>query len=510
MTSPSAALAGLPRDAATGTAGATRGAVRGDRRVPLLVSGPPTVLALAVVLSGVGHRQLWRDEHATWWASTLSYPDLGRLTGHIDVVLTPFYVVMHLWTALVGTSPAALRLPGALAMAASAGLLALLGRQLSDARTGLVAGLLFAVLPTVTRYGQEARPYAFAVLFALLATLVLLRALDRPSLGRWTLYALALALTGFSHLVALSVLPAHAVAVVRARRAGDPIAHWAFGCATVLGTSAVVPMATEGAGQVGQIAWNNPVLSDLAEYPVELLGSWSAAVAVLGLGAVGLLTAGRRGAVPGVWALLPPVLTFVTSDRLHLFLPRYLLFTVPAWLLLAAAGAVRCADVVTGAARTGRRGRVTGALLLAGAVAGFAVQVWPAVLAARQDLSGEPDFAGAGRVVRAAQRPGDGILYSGVFGERKAMAYELRGGTRPDDVLARRTARQTGSYAAVECDVPADCLSGRRRLWLVSTGLGATRTPLRASTAAVLDERYRVVRTERLRHVTVRLLERRR
>jgi mannosyltransferase len=479
------------------------------RWIPFLVFLLPTAVVLACVMPGIGHRQLWRDEHCTWWASSIRYPELGLLIQHIDVVFAPFYALMHAWVLLAGTSPAALRLPEGLAMAASAGLLGLVGRQMFTPRAGLVAGLLFALVPTVTRYGQEARPYAFAVFFSLLATLLLLRALQRPTLKLWTLYTLAITLTGLSHLVALCVVAAHAVAVLRARRGGDHFVHWAFGCAVVMGTSTVIPMIAKGSGQARQIALNNATSRDLVTYPMELFGSWFAGGVVMGLGVVGLLTAGRKvAAVPAVWAVLPPVLTFLTSDRLHLFLPRYLLFTVPAWLLLAAAGADRCADALTRAARTGRQRRLAGGALLTAAVAVFALQMWPAVATVRQDLPGEPDFAAAGRIVTAGQRAGDGILYNGTFEVRKAMAYELRDRARPEDVMMKLTPQQAGLYSAHECDVPATCLADRRRLWLVSTALGDARADMRPGTAAALAG-FEVVRTERLRNLTVQLLQRR-
>ncbi|MFC7261027.1 glycosyltransferase family 39 protein [Streptomyces lutosisoli] len=503
MTSSTPNLVRPPR--ATGTAAADRPAR--ERWAALLVFLLPMAVAMTWVLPSIGHRQLWRDEHCTWWASSIGYPDLGFLIEHIDVVFTPFYASMHVWIALVGTSPTALRLPEGLAMAASAGLLGLIGRQLFTRRAGLLAGLLFALVPTVTRYGQEARPYAFAVLFSLLATFLLLRALERPTLRIWTLYALAVSLTGLSHLVALSVVAAHGVAVLRARRGGHHFVHWAFGCAVVMGTSALLPMVAKGSGQAGQIAWNEASLLDVATYPRDLFGSWFAGAVVMGLGVVGLLMAGHKAVMPAVWAALPPALTFLTSDRLHLFLPRYLLFTIPAWLLLAAAGADRCAEGLIRLRWMGRRGRAAGWVLVTGAVAGFAFQVFPAVATARQDLPGEPDYAGAGRIVRAGERPGDGIVYDGEFSERKAMSYELRGGARPKDVLMRLTPQEIGWYSAAECDVPADCLAGHRRLWRVSTPAGGAHSVMRARTAAALAQQFRVVRTERLRHLTVELLE---
>ncbi|MDO3684256.1 glycosyltransferase family 39 protein [Micromonospora sp. C28ISP2-4] len=182
-------------------------------------SGPavwvvPGLLTLVVTLAGIGHAQPWRDELATWSAATRPVPDLVRMTGTIDGATGPYYLLMHGWTALAGTSPAALRLPSALAMAVAAALTARLGAVLVGRRAGLLAGLLFAVLPVTSRYGQEARPYALATLLAVLATLLLVEALRRPGRWRWAGYAAAVAALGLLHLLALTLLAAHAVVVL--------------------------------------------------------------------------------------------------------------------------------------------------------------------------------------------------------------------------------------------------------------------------------------------------------
>ncbi|MGW5420364.1 glycosyltransferase family 39 protein [Streptomyces sp. NPDC003943] len=485
--------------------------VRSPRLGPLLTFLPPTAVALVCVLTRLGNRQLWFDEYATWWASSLPSAAFGRLTEHVDIVFVPYYTFMHAWTWLAGSSTTALRLPEALAMAASAGLVALVGRRLFTARVGVAAGLLFALLPTVARYGQEARPYAFAMFFSLLATVLLLRALERPSLRVWAGYALAVALTGFSHLVALSVLAAHAVLVLRARRSGDPLAHWAFACAAVMGTSVVVPMAYRSTGQSGQIAWNDVSSRDLLWYASDLFGNWTVATTVLGLAVLGLWAAGRPSAVAlATWALLPPVVTAATGEWLHLFLPRYLLFTVPAWTLLAAAGAVRVAGLLTvvGRGALWRRARATA--LVAAAVAGFVVLTLPALRSVRQDIPTEPDYAGAARLVKAGQRPGDGIVFHRSFNSRLAMAYQLREGTRPADILMKRAPQQTGWFWAHEYQRPSGRLSGSDRLWFVSPGDDEDPYAyMPEAKAKALKDGYTVARTERLRHVTVQLLERR-
>src|SRR5262245_66504674 len=80
----------------------------------------PAFATLALGWWGLGRRQLWQDEHATWWAAALDWPDLARLLGTVDAVLAPYYVLMHAWIALFGASAAMLRLPSALALVACA------------------------------------------------------------------------------------------------------------------------------------------------------------------------------------------------------------------------------------------------------------------------------------------------------------------------------------------------------------------------------------------------------
>ncbi|MET9606562.1 glycosyltransferase family 39 protein [Streptomyces sp. NPDC006512] len=489
-----------------------------DRILSAVLFLLPAAVASASIWNGIGGRQLWRDEHATWWAATLSFGELGSLIRSIDVVFTPYYVLMHLWVGVAGDSATALRVPGALAMAAAAGLLALLGRRMFTPQVGLLAGLAFAVVPAVTRYGQEVRPYAFAVAAVLLSTLLLVRALEQPTFRVWVGYTLSIPLVGWSHLASLAVLAPHLILVVRARRAGDRIVGWAYAAAGILGLCFVLPMVASGAGQSGQIAWNNPGVKDLLEFPAHLFGSWAVAVPVMVLGLIGLCFTGRRALPLALWIVLPPVATFVTAAQLHLFLPRYLFFTAPAWVLLASVAVCRITGRVArppaaepGASVPGTAARVGGWVLVAAAAGGLAFQALPGIEAARGPVAGEPDFRGAAGIVRAGQRERDGIVFAGELAERRALAYELRDDrARPADVLMDRTPQELGSFGALECPEPASCLSGADRLWLVSTSPdpGEPFTGMPERTARAIRAEFKVVRTDGLDSVRVLLLER--
>jgi len=487
------------------------------RRETLLVTAAPALVTLACGIVGLGDRQLWRDEHATWWAATqLTVPELVDLLGNTDVVLAAYYGYLRIWTAVFGDSPLALRFPSLLWMSAAAALLALLGRRLYDAPTGLLAGLLFAVLPTVSRYAAEARPHAQTLAATIGATLLLLRAFDRPTRWRWTGYALGVAAVGLSHLVALSVLAVHAVLVAaEVRGRGRPVVRLVRPWLVAVGAGCAVPapLVLLASGQSHQDVGNSrPEPLDLLRLPGALLGGREVAILLGGLALAGLAVHHRPTLVLAVWALPAPVVSYLASAQWRLFHPRHLLFTVPAWVLLAAAGTLL-------AARLGRSGttpvrRPVLRSVLAGAVAVALVVGYglPGHRAARHDLvENEFAFRQVADFIRTHARPGDGIAYGGHRYLRRAMAYELRHDPRPVDVFLAVPARDRGWYHDQECRRPAECLGGVRRIWLVTVRGGPN--PLDREPGArgeLLRDRFVVARVAEFPRIRVLELVRRR
>ncbi|WP_188888867.1 hypothetical protein [Curtobacterium luteum] len=114
--------------------------------VPLVVG----LLGSTVSVVGSWVPSVWYDEAATVTSATRSWVALGREVPHVDVVHALYFAVMHVWFAVVGYSPFTLRLPSAIAVGTTAALVVLLGTPLAGQRVGLVAGLLFPLLPRVT------------------------------------------------------------------------------------------------------------------------------------------------------------------------------------------------------------------------------------------------------------------------------------------------------------------------------------------------------------------------
>lgn len=448
----------------------------------------PAALTLSVCLFGLDARQPWRDEHSTWWAATIPLDALLRLLSNVDAVLAPYYFFMRAWIATFGDSVVALRLPSVLAMAAAAGVVGSIGARLYGAGAGFLAGCLFALVPAVSRYGQEARPYAFAVLFAAASTLALLAALAEPrSKRRWCVYAAALSAAGLAHLVAIFVWFAHAgAAFARSSAGGNTSVGWRRGwfAASAAAFAPLVPLVWIGSGQSEQIAWIRANWRSLAQLPQTLFLSPEAGGAVVGMALVALVAAPRARALLVGWTLAPPLFLFATFDQLQLFLPRYLTFTIPGWTLAAA---WTIDSVATKGHRLG-----AAALLLAVVALGSAGQ-----LDVRRRTP-EYDHRRVAALLRSQARPGDAIAYAGVGAgpaySRLALAYELRGAAAPRDAFVAVTALEKGSFFAEECTDLASCpLSDVSRLWLVTTAKrGTPFAGLPADRAALLRQRFRI------------------
>jgi mannosyltransferase len=429
------------------------GADSTSRRLPPYVWAAPAGVALAASLMAIGHQVLWQDELATFTASTRSLDDLVQLAKERDAVIAPYYALMHLWTEVFGASPVALRVPSALAMATAAGVTALIGARLFNPRAGLLAGLLLALLPTVSEFGQEARPYALAVLLTAEATLLLLWAMERPGTRRWSLYALSLAALGAAQLTALFIVGAHAVAVTAAWRPSHDrrLAGWIAACAVA--AVALLPLVYLASQQTEQVAGvADTTWGAIGALPGQLFGAAFVAGAVIGLG---LLAAFRhRGAslLCVALAIVPIVLVVLVSFEQPLLRSRYLLPTLLGWVLLAGVA-------------LSRYGKAEAAVLLLAILAlGLPDQL---ELRSKTLNNDQPDYRAIAEIMEGAVREGDAIVMPTERGVRFRIGLQvyLPAEARPDDVLATRSPEAAAALDSWEC-VPATCIGSPDRVWV--------------------------------------------
>jgi len=174
------------------------------------------VILLAAVLRfyRLGADSLWIDEVFTWRMVNPG-PGHGFWEQFRDNIQGPLYMAV-LWPFVRDNlSEFLMRLPAAVAGVAAVPLIMRLGQELGDRRCGEWAALLLAISPFHIWYSQEARGYAFLVLWSLAATLVLTRMLrDGATVRRGVAFGLLSGLAVLSNMSALFLILAQALAVL--------------------------------------------------------------------------------------------------------------------------------------------------------------------------------------------------------------------------------------------------------------------------------------------------------
>src|SRR5579859_1154149 len=460
----------------------------------------PALLTLALGFYQVGRPQLWRDELSSWSFATRPLPSLIATARHTGATQLAYYLLLHVWITAFGSSVDAMRALSVLAMAAAAACVTAIGRSLASNRAGLCSGLVFALVPSVSRFAQEVRFYSLEVLAAMLATLLLLRALD-----------------------ALCVGAGHAAGVaLRWHQDRDNRQLW-FAAAAAAGLAACLPLAVLGSGQAAnQVGWIPRPGLDLAAFSVfgrNLFYSTSVATALIVLAVLAWAAAWQRAAFMTAVAVLPVAAVWLASQGPYsYFFPRYLLLTVGAWAVLAGIALSRL-DLKIAVASL-----VVIAILGAGdqqVIRAPGAHDWSTYPVGRgRTYEG---YAQAARVVAGQERPGDGIVYQSQAGENKwlmigyGLEYYLVRDLRPGTPLPRQLfIAQTGAQAhglyPLPCRDPAACPGGKpseARIWVVASG--SPRSPYDAITraqAALLRPHYRLTVTRHVPSLTVFLLVR--
>ena len=380
-------------------------------RWPAALTVAATTLAAALVAHRLGDKSFWHDEAFSVGVVDRPFGDALWRIAHWEVNQSPFYLLLSGWWRL-GKGEVFLRLLPATFAVASVPALFQLGRRIAGARVAAIAALLLACHPFVVEWGQQLRAYSLALFLTILATSLLLRAIELPSSAtRALLYALVAAVATYSHFYAGLVVAAHGIWLLTQRPLPRRLVLLAGSAYTIL----VAPLALFLVTREGDpIAWvgsdgNRNAAVDTA---TQLSGGtgWSALAYALA-GAAGAWASvvrwrggERRPLLPLLWAAAPlAVVSFSTAFVKPLLEGRFLIVIVPALVLVAATGIVW----LPSAARP---------VLLAALVALSAVGI-------ERWYSWEPaeDWRSAAQIVAEVAEPGADVViepWSGVFALR--------------------------------------------------------------------------------------------
>jgi mannosyltransferase len=425
----------------------------------------PALTTLVIGAWDLGTPSYWRDEAATLDAETRSVPALLHMLTNVDAVHGAYYLLMWPVVHMFGASEIVLRLPSLLAMTAAATGIAALGRRLHSPRAGLLAGLVFAVLPQTSRYAQEARSYALVLACAVLASYLLVRATD--GLGgydprrRWFVgYGVAIAALGLLNLFGLLLLAGHAVFLVARHRA--LLRRWLI--TATLACLPALPIVALAWQQRDQLGWlTEPDATAPADLTSWLAGSTGSVVLVSVL--IGLGLRARSSAATAwltlPWLLAPPVLLLSAAEiAIPVYVQRYVTYCLPALAL----------PVGVGLAAITVAPRVIALLLIAGL--GLPTQL------AQREVGGHGDTVRvAADILAAHEHPGDGVIYDCPSCHYPDMPREFAFGYPAafgplDDLALAASPGTSGTLRGAEVDraTLSRRLDAVDRVWLVETG----------------------------------------
>ena len=421
-----------------------------------------TLVAAALGLLFLGSKSFWLDESFSAAASRLSLGGLWHLAVDSQANMSLYYALLHEWREL-GDGEFALRSLSVLCAAASVPFVWAVARRLFDETTAAVAAFLLALNQFLLQYAQEARGYSLAVLLVSIASLLFLRAADRPTAGRLAAYALVAGLSLYAHFYAGLVVLAHAGATALLHEGRRRLAI-SFAGVGLIGLPLVLFVLFRDSGQVAFLSRPGPV--ELAKTFAHLGGGRAPVLVSAALGVFALWAARRELAAPRsttgwrwafllLWALLPIVVSFAVSQAKPAFQPFYLIVCLPPVVIVVARGLVLLPSL---------RLRIAAGIVVV-ALALVELGLW-------YGTYDKENWRAAERHVETNARPGDVVGFYAPYSRIPFEYYALRdrpGDARPGYPSAPwgRLPLRHATFDDPSVGFPGPLLARSPRVWIV-------------------------------------------
>jgi hypothetical protein len=478
------------------------------------------VLAMVGLIPWLGI-SIYLDEGASLYSAHLSWSNLWAQSQHQDLVLLPYYVLLHFWLLPSGSIEWA-RTPSLLAFGAVVILVGRIGLRIGGRWCGIVTAVFAATNTLMVEKTLNVRPYELAALGATLCGVFLVKWLEdgrRSRLWLFSVFGIATALLQiFTVLAPLAMVAA--VLLVRPSRLADRLRAMAWPIGTLVLATAAFAAAT--AGQVGQVSWigtastttfienaRGPAIGNL--YDVALLivaicalliphyfwdhggrAMWSE-----------LLNRDREYLALAVgWAVVPTLLLVAASIVRPVFWDRYATASAPGLALLCGLVSARIIQLVRGQRRTGKAsgpGESHGRGL---AVVGTLVVVILSVSYLTTAPIVTEDLQGLTLYVADHAKPGDAIVLHNHALTTAVVYYFARDG-RSVTMWPEVGVRQRYPDGLDLVLSPGAPFRLPHRLWVVDDGDG-----LASFSQSVLDRYYTLTSTQQFIGVSLSLYSR--
>jgi Dolichyl-phosphate-mannose-protein mannosyltransferase len=481
------------------------------------VVGIFSLLDLALSLIDLTTRSIWLDEGTTWVTSAQSANHLLGAVADQGANMAFYFVALHFFTDVFGTSVLALRLPSVIAGVAVVPMCSLIGRRLGGQRAGLLASGVCSISLPLVLWAQNARAYTFGAALCTASILFFMRALEKNQRLDWALWVLSSSLAVYSLTLAGTVVLAEILSLVLRPGSSTPWRRLVSSSAVLVASGTWIAWVLLGLGRTPQVQW---ITSSVAHGQLQQFGAivgfiasaqaqgshlgvagWILLLFTAGLWAVAvvkpcrdLFSGGRSEetwryalivlciCIPlGAGVLAPPIVGAVVKDisRTPFLVDRYYIMCVPLGAVLAGVGLSRVRPAV-----------VLWALFASVLVLRLDVLV-PSYGVSFDQLEAPSLY------VLAHSRPGDCITFrvpdggtvfyyylqhspeaaSLVRSAPRSVLPELPTPTDAWQVFEQRSESNLPNWAVPPRQVTLDQLASCRRLWFFETHVQATSSP---------------------------------
>ncbi|HTV12708.1 MAG TPA: glycosyltransferase family 39 protein [Acidimicrobiales bacterium] len=330
-----------------------------SRPWPLLGAAGPTALIVVLVLYRLGARSIWLDEGFTFAAASQHGSALLAAALKDGGTALSYYIGMHFWMELFGSTEFALRLPTAIAAIGAVPVCFAFLERLFDRRAALFGATFVAASVGFVFWSQNARAYVVAVFFVCCSMLALVCAVQGRGRRAWAAYAVLTALAIYTLVLSVLVVVAQVLSLL-------VVGHWrdlpkrqlgfSLGAIALLGAPLVWVFVDHGTGAASWIAPPGPLFDLNNRYLFDFLASTRSVGVPYSPVSVGYLTvatvvcwalAGGQFAyrlatrrteettwaygLLFAWFTLPPALNYLISDTVQpLLSDRYIIDALPA------------------------------------------------------------------------------------------------------------------------------------------------------------------------------------
>jgi mannosyltransferase len=371
----------------------------------------PAVLFFSALvrLINLGRQSLWYDETYTAYVSGLPFDRMMQFLLADGVHPPLYYWLMAGWIRLFGDLPVSLRLPSAIGGTLAVLMVYLLVRRMTGEPEALLAAILLGISPFLLWYSQDARMYSLLGLAAITAVYFFWNFLEKPAILSALGLVLSHAVLYGLHYFGVFLLFSEVLFLILFWRKYLRLSILFLVCQSAAMAPLVVwgslllkrENGSFGIGWIPKPVWTDPIQTILNFFTADA-GHWGLPAVFVGVVLVlltGLALRNRRRKEPvalGIfWLVIPILVAWFLSERIPIYIDRYLIGSLPGLVLLVSIGAFSI---------PGRKQFLLPALLILGMLPGLAGVVTPA------EGFRKEDWRDAAQSIRSRFQSGDVIL----------------------------------------------------------------------------------------------------